>query len=1219
MYNNAEKKMNSNTISENKIHLEKLTPVSSADISIYETAIDEAFADADIKNIALSGAYGSGKSSIIQTYIKKHKNYKFLQISLANFEPGKDKNEYPVEEKIVNQLTQQINPRKIPQTDFKIKHLFSKWRIMWWTIIFSLLIAAICYLKFEEKITDIFKNSNQIILRLIYEKYSQEQIFTFLIFIIVLCSITIISLIVKLFGRELSVHKLKFLNAELEIFEDKDNSNHSIFDTEIQEIFYLIDREDPDAIIFEDIDRFNSPRVLERIREINIILNNRYKRKKKPVKFIYLIKDELLEAKDRVKFFDLIIPVVPVLDGSNSYDLLIAQLKINEQIYNKLDPAFLRDISLYFTDYRLLKNIINELQIYASRIDNTELDYNKLFAIITYKSLFPKDFSQLQEGQGYVFNVLARKSHLIQKEIEDADERINSLERRIKQIKDEPFNDRLELATGIYRREHFNERILLNQSASKEEALNGIIRLFNNDESIEYTTRLKVIEGKKQEIAHELTELKHKKSLLSSFPLKNLLTRENSEDYFNNITGKDYKGADKDHFEDIKQSAYYPLLKYLIRNGYIDDSYSSYMTYFYGISLSRKDRIFLRSITDQNSKGPNYKLDSPESILHQCNPYYFDQIEILNYDLLSYIIQNKKEYSDYLDQIISLMEKNNSLEFINDYINSGYDLQSLVDVINTRWHSCFNNFVHSSDQFPDNLLYRFSLATLNNADKETLNYVNVDGCLTDYISSKPTYLDIDNPRTKNIIQAFASLNVKFTTLDTEHSNRELLKGVYENSMYVLSFENICLFMQLYLPTEENYSIIHSNYTILFSNPESALYKLVRESMSVYMELYINNCEDLIDDSEAAIHEIINTENLKDSLKEQYIGLLKQNSISDISQIHNTEFKSLTLSNHTAICNAGNILDYFITNGNILNDVLVRFIEGTENPELDFKPYNQSEAAEALTALCKAFLANKDLSDAKFLKVISALPRPKEMNLNDVAENRIGLLIKIKYVEPTTEILDVIRNNFPELVSDFIETNFAEYLGFGEISKEEMLAIIESDRFTIEQKKQALKHGGEYQISIVGKAYPVEILPDIMGRYLCDEDLEDMFSHYDDYPENTRNYIFDKAHTLFVESNLDPYVSILSKHIGELLICDSTINISQRIAMLDSIADKFNSDEVRMILKRIDAVFDKVFSESRPKRIPATADNEKLLEIAQRRNAIKSYKKVNKINFYQVTI
>ena len=91
---------------------------------------------------------------------------------------------------------------------------------MWWTIIFSLLIAAICYLKFEEKITDIFKNSNQIILRLIYEKYSQEQIFTFLIFIIVLCSITIISLIVKLFGRELSVHKLKFLNAELEIFED---------------------------------------------------------------------------------------------------------------------------------------------------------------------------------------------------------------------------------------------------------------------------------------------------------------------------------------------------------------------------------------------------------------------------------------------------------------------------------------------------------------------------------------------------------------------------------------------------------------------------------------------------------------------------------------------------------------------------------------------------------------------------------------------------------------------------------------------------------------------------------------------------------------------------------------------------------------------------------------------------------------------------------------
>ncbi len=68
-------------------NFEKLTPNKEADISVYEEAIDFVFDNADVTNIAISGSYGAGKSSVIESYEKKHKDINFLHISLAHFEP----------------------------------------------------------------------------------------------------------------------------------------------------------------------------------------------------------------------------------------------------------------------------------------------------------------------------------------------------------------------------------------------------------------------------------------------------------------------------------------------------------------------------------------------------------------------------------------------------------------------------------------------------------------------------------------------------------------------------------------------------------------------------------------------------------------------------------------------------------------------------------------------------------------------------------------------------------------------------------------------------------------------------------------------------------------------------------------------------------------------------------------------------------------------------
>lgn len=66
--------------------LMKLTPTTEARLGVYEEQLTSALTDSDIRNIALSGPYGAGKSSILATYKKSHPDKKFLHISFAHFQ-----------------------------------------------------------------------------------------------------------------------------------------------------------------------------------------------------------------------------------------------------------------------------------------------------------------------------------------------------------------------------------------------------------------------------------------------------------------------------------------------------------------------------------------------------------------------------------------------------------------------------------------------------------------------------------------------------------------------------------------------------------------------------------------------------------------------------------------------------------------------------------------------------------------------------------------------------------------------------------------------------------------------------------------------------------------------------------------------------------------------------------------------------------------------------
>jgi hypothetical protein len=81
-----------------------------------------------------------------------------------------------------------------------------------------------------------------------------------------------------------------------------------------------------------------------------------------------------------------------------------------------LDPQFLREVSRYLSDLRLITKIFNEYAIYVANLEDDDqilLDASKLLAVLIYKNVFPKDVENLHRGESNLAGILARHDQFV--------------------------------------------------------------------------------------------------------------------------------------------------------------------------------------------------------------------------------------------------------------------------------------------------------------------------------------------------------------------------------------------------------------------------------------------------------------------------------------------------------------------------------------------------------------------------------------------------------------------------------------------------------------------------------------------------------------------------------------------------------------------------------------------------------------------------------------
>lgn len=862
-------------------------------------AIDK---NSEVTNVAITGNYGAGKSSVVESFESKYTDKTFLHISLGQYDEtiGSEKNGLnnrqinTIEGKIINQLLHQINPNQIRKSIFKTLDAESQIKPFNISVYVGLVLLLSLY-------SLNISSWNGLIQDFSWLSWTTKPIISLLIlvilFVLIVYGFYFLLKLQKDFGfiKKLSL-KAEKIETDIEIFSN-DNSKVSYFDRYLDDVLYLFKQSGANVIVFEDIERFNDSRIFEKLKELNIIINrNRKANHKRKLVFFYLVKDDLFESQERTKFFDFIIPIVPVVTASNSHDILKKMLTEMWE-YDSLDKTFLFNISLYLDDMRLINNICNEYLTYKETLSKLPLEREKIFSMVVYKNIFPKDFSLLQRNQGYLYELLNSKEIILKNRREELNSKIKELEKKIEKAEEEQLNDELELYGSILKIPNGKEVIKVNGKSQSQfpsylEFINDLLNeentiivfdnfystyynnggqevsldsIFPEKKSPEFQVRLNNTKNKKiiEKLKEEIKKINDELEKLDSYRLSDVYQYATDiDDFKSNFT------------KEIRKNPQSSIISFLIRNAYIDESYQDYLTHFYANTITVEEKEYLRNVISGRQNKHNISLKNFDEIFNYLELKNYKSSNVLNYDLFRFLLYA----NEHNEKLKLIFHQDNILEFLLDFYNELF----ILDEKNTSFYtkSDLRLFFEKWMYYNSELFIRYVKQESSGyvyVDKRKLilslmNLVDLSDCTKETKEQLAKYLEMRqeillNTNDYNYGQFNANLSninlkIKDFTFIYQGYEKNLLNYIYQNRLYEICESNVLFFMEQHSDMGTELSDVkHKNYEIMTS--QNGLKPLLDycqssdEEFLKYILMYVTLSEGEMRDKPEYIEQLLN--------------------------------------------------------------------------------------------------------------------------------------------------------------------------------------------------------------------------------------------------------------------------------------------------------------------------------------------------------------------------
>ena len=1025
---------------EGEFHQKFLTPVEDSD-GVYAQLIYEAVCDKNIQNIAITGPYGSGKSSIIRSFQKEHPEYKYLNLSLANFqeqigkEQGKDKNSgnsgekltpeenQLVELSILQQMFYQVKRKRIPDSRFKRINRLSKWACLLYTFLIFLWFLAL---------TLIFKIELDIVPFLWLQSGKLVNIIALLYFILGI--IVALKYIVRIVNRS----HFKALRVEKCGMEISGDNEISILNKHLDEILYYFEVTKFNVVIIEDLDRFERCSIFTKLRELNTLINKSEDIHRRVV-FIYAIKDDMFKDKERTKFFDYILPVIPYINKSNSAGKFI-QLFETAGFLDEIDKTFLEEISIFVDDMRLLKNIFNEYEVYRKKLSSV-LNYNKLLAIIVYKNTCPKDFSDLHFGEGSINKIFERKGKIIERKKEEVQKKIDGLREQIERAKQENLLNEKELRMLVLGRlkmkcpniqrlynggnyidiEQFldtkNFELLINDKFDYYCTVNSNYLQSYNTSFSELEKWVSPDFSYKKRLANLQNRLKsNSDKIKSEIETCNQEMRSFSKCTYSQL-------ADEIEIDEVtvKVGKDRNLIRFLLINGYIDEDYFYYISFFHQGDITPEDRKFIEVLKSGGKKPYTHHLSQIESVIKQLRLSDFDRPGIVNLDLLEFLLNNEQNYPDQTDSFLKQLRSKEHLSFIIDFVDRGINADKLILWLCRNWGE-FWKCLLSDGNLTEEKEKEYWVTVFNIVDEENIIKQNAVGWkMVDYINELTNFFEI-SAKVKDQEKLCALMDR--WDISIEQVDRPMKGSIYscllKGHHYAINYHNINRILLFEIPDITENDIEKCNYTSIINSGCTELIDYINSDINLYVEKVNLGLEKCDQESEEAFVLLLNNNELKQENKHL---LIKKNHciIKDLHEIEDKTLWTLLLEKELIEAKWDNIITYWEEYG--FDTSLNEFLNGKWIMEILVETDSMNLSEEFIVE----FVGNEGINYTTFKTYMgSACPKFIPADISGMSGNKVLYLIENQMLDFNVENYDLLKTSYPELSFEFIKNNAEKY-------------------------------------------------------------------------------------------------------------------------------------------------------------------------------------------------
>ncbi len=760
---------------------------------------------------------------------------------------------------------------------------------------------------------------------------------------------------------------------------------------------------------------------------------------KRTIRFLYALRDDMFINTDRTKFFEFIIPVIPIINTSNSIDMVLAQGK-RLDLDGRLDRQFLREVSRYLNDLRLIHNIFNEYAIY---VDNLEadgenlLDANKLLAVLIYKNVYPRDFEKLHRGTGNLAEILSLKDKLIELgeaayrvEITEIERQFEFFERQtpsnlreLRQIYAMTLVDKLP-ANAAHVSENQQAWIELPNLASNDafEQLIDASRIYyhtNNgysqainistlqsevDSQRSYLQRKVEIEGKSIDFRnkglHRIYDLKSKIATLRTTKLHELLRlgTDNVQDVFDNF------GENGE------------LARFLILEGHLDDTYYQYTSLFHSGRLSPNDNKFLIQIRAFVTPDPGFPIDNPHEVIAAMRDEDFRQNYVLNVKLVDCLLSDRGRYHNQLQKLFGFLstEFESCENFFDIYYTSGHDVVGLLSGLANFW----KGLVPAAIESTNNISHATQLVS-SLPERQLEELAKSFEELPVFVSENLPEILINSPEIAPERLVCLGFEVKNLAAIKEHS--EIVRNMFEKGRFELTIANLEYIYQTILGENDLEQLRERNFTAIRSKNNTALMKRIEGDFDRYLHDILVVLEGNSKEDAPAILAVMHHEGLDqdDLLKflERQTTLLP--TLADVPErLHATLFKLGLIEPIWLNCLA------FIEGEGFEAQSLIEYLDrGAVRTAILRNPIPSDSDSLRL----RSFLFNAGtLSDSAYREYAHALPKPFTEPPEGFESAKLRILIEEGKITFSNESFDALADN-NELQIAFVAANIGTYL------------------------------------------------------------------------------------------------------------------------------------------------------------------------------------------------